>query len=487
MKFSTLLSLATAAGISPLNTTGTISASPKSKPSKPNVIYILADDLGYGDLGCYGQKYIKTPNLDRMAAEGILFTRHYAGCSVSAPSRSSLMTGLHTGHTYIRGNKEVKPEGQEPLNAASFTMAEMYKQKGYITGAFGKWGLGMSDSEGSPNKQGFDEFFGYLCQRYAHRYYPDYLWHNNKKVILPGNGWKGTQTYAPDVIQEKALEFIKTHKDTSFFLYVPNILPHAEVIAPDDKYLAMYKDKFEEKSWNGGNGAAYGGPDFNIAGYAPQSFPKAVFAAMVSRLDAQVGEIIKLVKDLGIENNTLIIFSSDNGPHQEGGADPDFFNSNGGFRGYKRDLYEGGIRVPMIARWPSKISAGSRTDFPSAFWDVMPTLAEIAGMKIPDGIDGISMVPTLFGKKGQKKHEYLYWEFHELGGRQAVSKGDWKLVCYNVLKAGETKVELYNLKTDPKETSNVAAQNVAVVAELKKLIKTSRDPSDIFKFHIVEY
>lgn len=345
MNLKTLVSLVTSAGISPLAQAGGMAPGKGKSASKPNIIYILADDLGYGDVGCYGQKLIKTPNLDRLASEGIMFTRHYAGCPVSAPSRASLMTGLHTGHTYIRGNKEARPEGQEPMNAASVTIAEVLKQKGYVTGAFGKWGLGMAHTDGGPNKQGFDEFFGFLCQRYAHRYYPAYLWHNDQKYPLAGNDWSKKETYAPDVIQEKTLEFIKAHKDTNFFLYVPSIMPHAELIAPDDKYLAMYKGKFEETPWTGKGGRAandYGQEGFDIGGYAPQATPKAVFAAMVTRLDAHVGEILQLIKKLGIENNTLVIFSSDNGPHQEAGADPDFFNSNGGFKGYKRDLYEGG-------------------------------------------------------------------------------------------------------------------------------------------------
>jgi arylsulfatase A-like enzyme len=461
----------------------------KDGADRPNIIYILADDLGYGDLGCYGQQKIKTPNIDRMASQGMLFTQHYSGCAVCAPSRSSLLTGQHTGHTYIRGNMEVQPEGQEPLAASAITIAEILKQAGYRTGAFGKWGLGMAGTEGSPNKQGFDEFFGYLCQRYAHRYYPEYLWDNDQKFMLDGNDWNNQKTYAPDVIQQRTLEFIRINKGNPFFAYVPMVIPHAELIAPEDSFLNLYNGQLEEKPWGYDNisddphrGNDYGSGNFEVRGYAPVNNPRAMFAAMVSRLDHQVGEILNLLNELGIAENTMVIFTSDNGPHQEAGADPDFFNSNSGFRGYKRDLYEGGIRVPMIVKWPAKIKTAAKTAHVSAFWDVLPTLAEATGSGSHDNIDGISFLPVLMGKEFQQQHTSLYWEFHEMGGRQALRKGDWKLVKYNVLVPEKTTVELYNLKTDTKEQNNVAAQHPDIVDELAKIMEQSHEPSEIFKF-----
>lgn len=470
--------------------TGAIAScgSPAEETRKPNIIYILADDLGYGDLGCYGQEKILTPNIDRMAAEGMLFTQHYSGATVCAPSRSSLMTGLHTGHTFIRGNQEVQPEGQAPIPAEAYTIAEMMKEAGYVTGAFGKWGLGMNETEGSPLAQGFDEFFGYLCQRVAHRYYPEYLWHNDKKFYLEGNDWTNKVVYAPDVIHQHSLDFIRANQDKPFFLYVPHVAPHAELIAPEDNFISMYEGKFTEtafgfdnpKTVHGGND--YGAPNFAIEGYAPQTRPRTVFAAMVSRLDHQVGELLSLLEELGIAENTLVIFTSDNGPHQEGGADPDFFNSNGPLTGYKRDLYEGGVRVPFIAWWPGKIPADSKSDHISAFWDLMPTMADLAKIELNKEIDGISYLPTLLGENTQEQHEYLYWEFHELGGRKALRKGDWKLVRYNVLNEDNITTELYNLKEDIGETNNLAAQHPLVVEELMKLMDGARVPSEMFKF-----
>lgn len=469
-------------------TTQTGKSTKQDTASRPNIIYILADDLGYGDLGCYGQQRIKTPNLNRMASQGILFTQHYSGCAVSAPSRSSLMTGQNTGHTYVRGNKEVQPEGQVPLDSSAITIAEVLKQAGYRTGAFGKWGLGMADTEGSPNKQGFDEFFGYLCQRFAHRYYPEYLWDNDRKFMLEGNNWNNKKTYAPDVIHERALKFIRENKETPFFAYIPMVFPHAELIAPNDSFLALYNGKFEEKPWGFENiddphkGNDYGSGKFEVRGYAPVKNPRAMYAAMISRLDHQVGEIVSLLDELGIAENTLIIFTSDNGSHQEAGADPDFFNSNGGLRGYKRDLYEGGIRVPMIVKWPAKIKAAAKTGHISAFWDVLPTLAEAAGVEISDNVDGVSFLPYLTNEGFQMQHTSLYWEFHELGGRQALRKGDWKLVKYNVLVPQKTSIELYNLKSDVSEQNNIATKHPEVVREMIQIMEQSRNSSGIFPF-----
>jgi arylsulfatase A-like enzyme len=450
--------------------------------SKPNIIYILADDLGYGDLSFLGQSKFQTPNIDKLAREGMVFTQHYSGSTVCAPSRSALLTGQHTGHTFIRGNKEYLPEGQYPLTDSIFTLAELLKQVGYVNGVFGKWGLGYPGSEGDPNMQGFDEFYGYNCQRIAHNYYPYHLWHNQKKVFLTGNKGMGTGDYAPRLIHNKAIEFIEQHKDTSFFLYYASALPHAELLI-DSLFMAPFKDKLlPELAYVGYDE----GEDYRNGPYGSQAECHAAFAAMVTLLDKQVGEIAEKVNQLGIAENTIIVFTSDNGPHEEGGADPDYFNSNGIFRGLKRDLYEGGIRVPMIVKWQGKVQAGSKTDHISAFWDVMPTCAEITQSQSPINLDGISFLPTLLGDGYQRKHEYLYWEFHEKGGRQAVRKGKWKAVWYNVRK-GDNSIELYDLDVDPGEQNNVATQFPAMVKEMEALIKEARTESSVFKFESKTY
>jgi len=447
----------------------------KAAPLKPNIVYIIADDLGYGDLSCYGQTLFSTPNIDKMAEGGMLFTQHYAGTTVCAPSRSSLMTGQHTGHTPIRGNKEWKPEGQWPIPDSTFTMAEMLKDAGYVTGAFGKWGLGYPGSEGDPNMQGFDEFYGYNCQRLAHNYYPGHLWDNQTKVILEENTGDKFVQYAPKIIHERALQFIENNNPgvsgKPFFLFYPNVIPHAELLLPEEN-LAEFRGKFEpEKAYKG---AEPGDNGFRNGSYGTQPESHAAFAAMVTLLDTQVGEIMAKLTELGLEKNTLVIFTSDNGPHMEGGADPDYFNSNGPLKGYKRDLYEGGIRIPMVAFWDGKIVAGTRTDHISAFWDVMPTVAEMAGVDAPKNIDGISFLPTLLGEN-QREHDYLYWEFHEQGGKKALRKDDWKLVQLQVL-------ELYDLSKDIGEENNVAAENPEVVKELLELMNGARTESEVFSF-----
>jgi arylsulfatase A-like enzyme len=446
--------------------------------SKPNIIYILADDLGYGDLGCYGQTRFQTPNLDKMAAGGMLFTQHYSGTTVCAPSRSSLMTGQHTGHTPIRGNKEWQPEGQWPMTTDAVTVAEILKQAGYVTGAFGKWGLGFVGTEGDPNLQGFDEFYGYNCQRLAHNYYPGHLWDNQQKVEIPENSGDKFEVYAPHLIHERALQFIEKNKDKPFFLFYPNVIPHAELLLPEEN-LAEFRGKFlPEKAFKG---AEPGSEGFREGPYGTQSESHAAFAAMVTLLDKQVGEVLAKLKELGLEKNTLVLFSSDNGPHQEGGADPDYFNSNGPLKGYKRDLYEGGIRVPMIAFWEGKIIEGSKSEHVSAFWDVMPTLAELTGLPTLENIDGISFLPALLGKE-QKQHEYLYWEFHEKNGRKALRKGDWKLVKYDVFDPEKTTTELYNLAEDVGEENNLAAGNPEMVKELQLLMDSARTDNMNFPF-----
>lgn len=450
---------------------------------KPNIVYILADDLGYGDLSCYGQKKFKTPNIDRLASNGMLFTQHYAGCTVCAPSRSSLMTGLNTGHTPIRGNKSWDPEGQYPIPASTFTLAEMLKQAGYHTGAFGKWGLGFIGTEGDPNKQGFDEFFGYNCQSLAHNYYPEYLWENDQKIILKENSGRQLKEYAPKLIHDRAIQFLVKNNPNQtgkpFFLFYPNIIPHAELLLPEEDLSEFRGKLLPEKNYKG---AEPGTSSFRKGGYGSQPETHAAFAAMVTLLDKQVGEVVAKLKELGLDQNTIIIFSSDNGPHLEGGADPDYFDSNGPLKGYKRDMYEGGIREPMIASWPGKIKAGSKTDHISAFWDVMPTLAEIAGVTAPENLDGISFLPTLNGKGNQEQHKTLYWEFHEMNGRQALRMDEWKLVRYNVFTPEKTTTELFNLKTDLGEEKNVAADHPELVKKMLEILSKSRIDSEVFPF-----
>jgi arylsulfatase A-like enzyme len=450
---------------------------PELQEFRPNVVFILADDLGYGDLGFLGQQYTETPNIDRLAAEGMFLSHHYAGSTVCAPSRSALLTGLHTGHTPIRGNSEIQPEGQYPMADTLMTLSKVFQEAGYATGAFGKWGLGMNETSGHPSRQGFDS----LCQRYAHRYYPQYLWENQEKVELSGNDWTNKVTYAPDQIQEKTLEFIDQNKDRPFFLFMPIVMPHAELAAPDDEIFQKYRAKFgDEQAHVAPKGGDYG-PEMNIPGYQSQPYPHATHAAMVERIDRIVGEVVSKLEALGLSENTMIIFSSDNGPHREGGADPDFFDSNGIFRGYKRDLYGGGIRVPTIVKWPSKVQEGSTSSHVSAFWDWLPTFAELVGKSAPSEIDGVSLLPTLLGEKEQPSHDHLYWEFHELGGRQAVLKDGWKLVKYQVKDSTKTTIELFNIAVDPGELDDLAEQNPEKVKELEFLIDKAHQPNPVFK------
>lgn len=443
---------------------------------EPNIIFILADDLGYGDLGCMGQEHFSTPNIDRLASEGILFTRHYAGSPVSAPSRSSLITGLHTGHTPIRGNKELPGEGQYPLPGDTYNVFRLVKEHGYATGVFGKWGLGGPGTEGAPENQGVDEFFGYNCQRLAHNYYPHHLWHNGEKVILEGNSGKGEEDYAPALIHERALDFIRDHKDRPFLLMYTSILPHAELRLPEEE-MEKYVGRLEPET-------AYAGCDdgswYKNGGYGSQEHPHAAFAAMVSLLDRQVGELMAAVDEAGLADNTLIIFTSDNGPHAEGGADPAYFNSSGGLRGIKRDLYEGGIRVPLIARWPARIEPGRVSGHVSAFWDFMPTVSDILGTDLSHDTDGLSYLPALTGKGEQPEHEYLYWEFHENGGRKAILRDDWKGVVYDV--SGGGSMQLYNLAEDPSEKYDLAASYPDKAGMLKDLMNASRTESALFNF-----
>jgi len=445
---------------------------------RPNIIYILADDLGYGDLSCQGQEKYTTPNIDALAATGMRFTQHYSGSTVCAPSRCALLTGKHTGHCAVRGNSESQPEGQQPMPADTFTQGHLLQKAGYKTGVFGKWGLGAPASASEPLVMGFDRFYGFNCQRLAHHYYPYFLWNDGRREMLWDNFGLEEQQYAPDLIQEQALKFVEDHHKQPFFCYYAMIQPHAEMFAPEE-YMAKYRGKFlPEKSFEGVDG----GPGFRRMRYGSQPEGHAAFAAMVNVMDDDIGDLVAKLKELGISDNTLILFSSDNGPHLEGGHDPEYFNSNGDGRGHKRDLYEGGIHVPMIANWAGKIEAASETAHLSAFWDVLPTLAELVGEVPPKDCDGISFLPTLLGKEGQADSEYLYWEFHEKKGRVAVRWGDWKGVRYDVNKDPGSRLKLYNLKNDPSEKSNIATGYPEVVDKLDKLIQEAHTESPIERF-----
>lgn len=431
---------------------------------KPNIIFILADDLGYGDVGCYGQQKIITPNIDQLAKNGVRFTQFYSGTAVCAPARCSFMTGLHTGHTAIRGNVTIKPEGQLPLPDSSITIAMRLKEAGYTTAAFGKWSLGFITTSGDPEKKGFDEFYGYNCQTLAHNYYPDHLWHNHERIDLGGN-LKRDSAYSADLIQSQALSFLRRQNNGPFFVYLAYTLPHADVFVPHDSTYNYYVKKIAEVPV-----AVPSTTDEEHSHFDP--YPHAAFAAMVSRLDKYVGEIMQLLREKHLEENTLIIFTSDNGPHKEKGGDPIFFNSSGGLRGIKRDLYEGGIREPFIAYQKGTTKAGTINTTPVAMWDLYPTFLQMAGVPVVDKVDGASMLAALKGES-QQPHEYFYWELHEAGGKQAVRMGNWKGVKLNVNKTNDSPIELYDLKKDPEEKNNVAAKHPDVVKKMDELMKTS--------------
>lgn len=457
----------------------------------PNIVLMLADDLGYAELGCYGQKWIKTPNIDRLAREGIRFTDFYSGNAVCAPSRCNLMTGKHPGHAFIRNNgnpperrnlgtpQELYFPGQYPIPLSEVTLFEMLKQKDYATAAIGKWGLGFEGSTGDPNRQGVDLFYGFLCQVHAHNHYPKFLWRlrdgKSQQELLPGNDRTlHGQTYSQDRFVEEALAFIDQHHDRPFFLYLPFAIPHLSIQAPPAS-VNEYKDVIPEEA-------------YTHRGYLPHPTPRAGYAAMVTHLDRGVGQIMARVAELGLDDNTLIIFTSDNGPTYDrlGGSDSEFFGSAGKFRGLKGSLYEGGIRVPMVARWPGRIKPESVSDLAAAFWDVMPTIAEVTGTPPPEKIDGISFAPTLLGDTSrQKKHDYLYWEFASYGGQQAVRQGNWKAIRQNMLQKNNPqplKTSLYDLSNDMGEQHDVAAQHPDVVAQLNALMKQAHAPSELFGF-----
>ena len=429
---------------------------------KTNIILIMVDDAGYGDFGCYGQKLFTTPNIDRMAASGMLFTQHYSGSTVCAPTRCSIMNGVHTGHAFVRGNREVQPEGQAPIPSDMITIPKLLRKAGYVTGMFGKWGLGAPKSSGDPMNQGWDEFFGYNCQRQAHTFYPKHLWHNYEKVMLDG------KTYSHDLIQEKALQFIRDNEKKPFFAYLPLTIPHAAMQCPEED-VAPFRKKF---------------PQFEnkIGKYSHGSIirnPVAAFAGMMTRMDRGIGQILDLLNELDIAENTLVLFTSDNGPHYEGGHQPGFFNSNGPLKGHKRDLYEGGIRVPLIAYWPGKIKSGSVSNHICAHWDLMPTFCELAKISEPNHTDGISYIPALTGKK-QKRHAYLYWEFHSYGNAQAIRTGDWKGIRLKVKNNPNAPIQLFDLKKDIGETNNIAANHPDIIKGITKLFKTAHNPSERF-------
>lgn len=436
-------------------------AAPQSVRRPPNIVFIMADDLGYADVGCYGQKQYATPNIDRIAREGIRFTQAYAGCTVCAPSRSVLMTGLHMGHTPVRSNP-----GGVSIAAEDVTVAEVLKKAGYATGGFGKWGLGDNGTAGVPWKHGFDRFFGYLNQVHAHWYYTPFLYDNDKRYLLEGNNGEGKRgPYSHDVIAAKALEFIREHKDQPFFCYMPVTVPHVEWLVPEDS-MSQFRGKYPE--------VAYIDPSKH---YADQPELRAAYAGMVTRLDRDIGRILALLDELNIAGNTLVFFTSDNGAALPARKEM-FFDSTAGLRGHKGNMYEGGLRVPMVVRWPGRIKPGTTSDYPWMFEDIMPTFAEIAGVKAPTGIDGHSVLPALLGRK-QKEHDYLYWElprFDKTGSSTdeqplaALRAGDWKAVRP---KSG-APLELYNLKADPFEKQDVASANADLVRKMEAKMKSVR-------------
>ena len=448
----------------------------------PNIVLIVADDLGYRELGCFGQKRIQTPHLDRLAREGMRLTQHYSGNAVCAPSRCVLMTGKHPGHASIRNNSEVKPEGQQAIPEAEITLAELLKQCGYTIGAFGKWGLGDPGSVGDPLNQGFDRFFGYNCQRHAHSYYPGYLWSDHERIRLhndppiPGHAgladesdpsdaasydrFKG-QDYAPDRINAEALSFIRNNQQRPFLLYYPTIIPHLALHVPDEALVPYLQLGWHDPPFTRRNGG----------GYTPHFTPRAAYAAMISRMDQYVGRVLDLLEELGLADNTIVIFSSDNGTtHLKREVDREFFGSVGELRGLKGSLYEGGIRVPAIVRWPGHVAAGTTSDRVSGFEDWLPTLLEVAGApeSVPPGTDGISLMPTLRGAP-QAPRPFLYREFPGYGGQQSMRVGDWKAIRTR-MNRGNRAIELFDLSTDPGEERNLAAQHTDLVRELDRLM-----------------
>ncbi len=445
---------------------------PSPTPPRPNVLLILADDLGIGELGCYGQHKIKTPHLDRLAAQGMRFTDAYAGSCVCAPSRCTILTGQHTGHCHVRDNKELGGftrgaiEGQEPLPKDTPTLARFLHERGYATCAIGKWGLGGPGSDGAPGQHGFDHFFGYLCQRVAHNYYPEHLWRNADQVGLQGNVWGNAigKHYAPDLMLDETLGWLRGHHGKPFFLYYATPVPHAALQVPADS-LAEYADAWDDPAYDGKKG------------YLPHAKPRAAYAAMVTRMDRDLGRILALLDELKLADDTLVIFTSDNGPTWNGGTDSKFFDSASGRRGRKCSLYEGGIRTPLVVRWPGQVAANSTSDHVCAHWDVWSTIAAAMGERVGAAHDGVSFLPTLLGSAEQAQHSSLYWEYHASGGIQAARLGNWKAVKRNAKKADAT-IELYDLATDPGETKDVAGAHADVVAKAAAVF-AARTPSPV--------
>ena len=480
--------------------------------NRPNIIYFLADDLGYGELGAFGQEIIETPHIDKLAKSGMIFSQHYSGSPVCAPSRSVLMTGQHSGHTHIRGNDEWKErgdvwnyeavfknpllEGQRPLLDSIVTIAEILQSAGYKTGTVGKWGLGAPETDGIPNKQGFDFFYGYNCQRQAHTLYPMHLWKNKEKHLLENkmisphsgliNGANPNDPssykdftlndYAPELMHREALRFIDRNNKVPFFLFYASPLPHVPLQAPQ-RWVEYYQKIFgEEEPYTGKS-------------YFPNLTPRATYAAMISYLDEQVGDVVAKLQDLGIYKNTLIIFSSDNGPTYTGGADTPYFDSAKPFRSdkgwAKGYLHEGGIRVPMVASWQGNILPNSISDHLSGFYDVMPTICDILDLPTPDHTDGISFLPILLNNEQKKKHEYLYWEFPGYNGQQAVRLGKWKGIRKNIFE-GNLIVELYDLNNDIMEQNNIASQYPEVIKRIENIMKLEHIPSTLEQFKFVQ-
>lgn len=447
---------------------------------KTNIIFIMADDLGYRELGCYGQKKIKTPNIDRLAAEGMKFTDFYTGSAVCGPARCNLMTGKHGGHAFIRDNHEVgawkSHDGQLPIPAGTETISSILKKQGYATGAFGKWGLGAPGSTGGPLENGFDRFFGYNCQRHAHNLYPKYLVDDNGKRQLDGNtrGRTGKQ-YGPQLIADEMLDFVRENKDKPFFVYYPTVLPHLALQAPQED-IDEYKGKWPD-------------PPYNGKSYLPHPTPKACYAAMITFMDKQVGRLMKLLKDLNLDDNTIVFFTSDNGTtYLKGQVDYEFFESVGKLRGLKGSLYEGGIRVPMIARWPGKIKPAATTNLPSAIYDVMATLADLTGAKLESETDGISIMPTLMSNSSsQKKHEYLFWDFAGYKGQIAVRVGNWKAIKQNIKKNPDAKIQLYNLKDDIAEKNDLADKYPDIVKKMEEIMLQARTKPITKRFQYGKY
>lgn len=490
----------------------TASESVKAGDERPlNIVFLIADDLGYGDIGPFGQTKIKTPTLDRLAGQGMKLTRHYSGNAVCAPSRCVLMTGLHPGHAQVRDNREMKPEGQFPLKAGTRNLARILNENGYVTGGFGKWGLGAPETDGRPLKQGFDRFFGYNCQAKAHNNYPTYLWDNDQKVEIKNPAFSAHQKlpsgadlnnrdqyqkysgtyYGMDLITDESLKFIEKNRDKPFFLYYPTIVPHLALQVPGDS-LGEYEDKFDDSPYDGSRG------------YLPNYTPHATYAAMVTRMDMSVGRILDKLESLGLTNNTIVVFTSDNGPlyNRLGGTDTDFFQSARDLRGRKGSLYEGGVRVPTIVKLPGKVPVNSTSSRITGFEDWLPTLLTLAGLKsqIPNGLDGIDFSKTLLGEM-QSPRPFLYREFTGYGGQQAVWSGKWKAVRQNLIRPKSTdpnrknskvestiplKTELYDIEKDPSESKNVADQNPEMINQLEKLMENEHQFNPNFPFPVLD-